>query len=90
VLLRGLRHRSRRNPDRRRNHPDPAWWDDLALITAGTLVIGGGPDSHLPQDQVRELASRIHGAEHITIDAGHLVHADRPAEFLAAVEAFLR
>jgi pimeloyl-ACP methyl ester carboxylesterase len=25
----------------------------------------------------------------VTIDAGHNVHAERPAEFLAAVEGFL-
>lgn len=26
-----------------RNRPDPAWWEDLNLITARTLVIAGGP-----------------------------------------------
>jgi len=26
----------------------------------------------------------------VTLDAGHHVHRDRPAEFVAAVDAFLR
>jgi len=28
--------------------PDPAWLHRLGSITAPTLVIGGGPDSHIP------------------------------------------
>jgi len=67
-----------------RNQPDPLWWDQLDRITARTLVIAGGPDSHLPQDQLLELAHRIPNAEHVTIAAGHCVHENRLAEFLAA------
>jgi pimeloyl-ACP methyl ester carboxylesterase len=72
-----------------RNLPDPAWWDGLTRITAPTLVIAGGPDSHLPQDQLAELAARIPHGRLVTIPAGHLVHAVRPVEFIAAVRDFL-
>jgi pimeloyl-ACP methyl ester carboxylesterase len=72
-----------------RNAPDPALWERLAAITAPTLVIGGGPASHLPQQELAEVATRIPGARLVTIDAGHLVHAVRPAGFLAEVDAFL-
>jgi 3-oxoadipate enol-lactonase len=39
--------------------PDPASLHRLSRITASAPVIGGGPDSHLPQDRVAELARRI-------------------------------
>ena len=38
--------------------PDPAWLERLSQITAKTLVIGGGPQSSVPQDRVAELARR--------------------------------
>ena len=41
------------------NDPDPAWWDRLAGISAPTLVVAGGPRSHLPQ---RELTRDGRGA----------------------------
>jgi 3-oxoadipate enol-lactonase len=69
--------------------PDPAWLDDLALITAPTLVIWGGPQSPMSAERVGELAQRIDGSRLVTIDAGHLVHATRPAEFLEVVSGFL-
>ena len=70
--------------------PDPAWWDRLGQVTAATLVIGGGPASHIPQDRVAELARRIPGARLETIPAGHLVHAEEPAAFTRSALAFLR
>jgi pimeloyl-ACP methyl ester carboxylesterase len=74
---------------KQRNDPDPAWWDDLSHITARTLVIAGGPDSHLPQDQLEALADRIPDASYLTIDAGHDAHTTRPEVFLAALLPFL-
>ena len=74
---------------RQRNHPDPAWWEDLNLITARTLVIAGGIDSHLPQDQIASLADRIPDAKLVTINAGHSVHTSRPDAFLAELLPFL-
>jgi pimeloyl-ACP methyl ester carboxylesterase len=70
--------------------PDPAWWAGLPSITARTLIIAGGEDSHVPQVQLAEAAQLIPDATLITIPAGHRVHTSRPAEFTAAVLAFLR
>ncbi|AOP47119.1 alpha/beta fold hydrolase [Streptomyces lydicus] len=73
-----------------RNDPDPRWWDALARIAAPTLVIAGGPDSHIPQEHLAEMAERIPDARLVTVEgAGHLVHEERPGEFLAAVTSFL-
>ena len=75
--------------DVRANHPDPLWWDHMGRITKPTLVIAGGPTSGIPQDRVVAVAERIPGSRLVTVDAGHLVHENRPEEFLAAVEPFL-
>ncbi|MGP8303478.1 alpha/beta fold hydrolase [Streptomyces inhibens] len=73
-----------------RNAPDPLWWDALEKITAPTLVIGGGPTSHVPQAHLAEMTDRIPDARLVTVEgAGHLVHEERPGEFLAAVNSFL-
>jgi pimeloyl-ACP methyl ester carboxylesterase len=72
------------------NDPDPAWWDRLGGITASTLIIAGGPDSHVPQDKLRDVSRLIPTCDLLTIPAGHQVHQERPDEFVAAVLAFLR
>jgi pimeloyl-ACP methyl ester carboxylesterase len=69
--------------------PDPVWWDALTAIKAPTLVIGGGPRSHVPPERLVEVACTIPDAELITIDAGHRIHSTRPAEFRDAVLEFL-
>ncbi|GLY02489.1 hydrolase [Actinoplanes sp. NBRC 101535] len=70
--------------------PDDALWSaTVAAIAAPTLVIGGGPASPIPQPDVAELAARLRDARLTTINAGHLIHATRPADFLAAVTEFL-
>jgi pimeloyl-ACP methyl ester carboxylesterase len=69
--------------------PDPAWWVQLSLITAPTLLISGGPASHIPLRQIAEAARAIPHSRLITIPAGHRVHSRQPAEFLAAVVPFL-
>ncbi|MFB7513415.1 alpha/beta fold hydrolase [Streptomyces sp. NPDC056144] len=70
------------------NAPDPAWRADAGRITVPTLVLAGGPSSHVPQDHLAGLAERIPGARLVTIDASHMMHEVRPAEFLAAVREF--
>ncbi|UNO38796.1 alpha/beta fold hydrolase [Streptomyces sp. MST-110588] len=73
-----------------RNAPDPRWWDGLPEITAPTLVIAGGPESHIPQQHLAEMAALIPDCRLVTIEgAGHLVHEERPLEYLDAVRAFL-
>jgi len=70
--------------------PDPAWLELLARISAATLVLAGGPDSHIAQDRVAELASRIPDARMATIRAGHLIHHAEPAAFTEVALRFLR
>ncbi|MFJ9638772.1 alpha/beta fold hydrolase [Streptomyces sp. NPDC101178] len=74
--------------DAQLNDPDPAGRERLAEITAPTLVIGGGPTSHIDQKQLARMADTIPGGAFVTIKAGHLVHTTRPEEFLAALRSF--
>jgi pimeloyl-ACP methyl ester carboxylesterase len=74
---------------RQRNDPDPAYWDRLRAITAPTLIVAGGAASQLPQEEMARMASLIPDCRLVTIEAGHLVHEDRPEEFAAAVDAFV-
>lgn len=67
-----------------------AWRGALRGIRARTLIIAGGPGSHVSQSQLTDMAAEIPDCELITIPAGHLVHAVRPAEFTAALTSFLR
>jgi pimeloyl-ACP methyl ester carboxylesterase len=69
--------------------PDPRWLERLSQITAKTLVLAGGPHSHVPQDGVAELARRIPGGRVVTIPVGHLIHHAAPELFIEAVSAFL-
>jgi 3-oxoadipate enol-lactonase len=60
------------------NEGNPAAWEGLVAITAPTLLIGGGPESHIPQDKLAAVAARIPRCDLVTIPAGHHVHAGRP------------
>jgi 3-oxoadipate enol-lactonase len=66
-----------------------SWRDSLRQIQAPALLIAGGPASHVDQDQLADMAALIPDCELVTIAAGHLVHAARPADFTAAVTGFL-
>ncbi|MFS0695472.1 alpha/beta fold hydrolase [Streptomyces nitrosporeus] len=59
----------------------------LGRITAPTPVIGG-TRSHVDQEQLRSPAGRTPGGRYAPVDAGHLVHADNPDGFLAALASF--
>jgi len=74
---------------RQLNEPNPAWWRRLSEITVPTLVVAGGPDSHVPQEELVEVGRWIPGCRLIDLGGGHRVHAERLAEFVAAVREFL-
>lgn len=67
-----------------------SWRDSLRDIRAPVLLVAGGPDSHVDQGQLADMATLIPDCQLITIAAGHLIHASSPAEFTAAVTSFLR
>jgi len=71
------------------NAGDPAAWAGLSAITAPTLLIGGGPGSHIPQDKLAAAAALIPRCDLVTIPAGHSVHAASPAEFASTVLGWL-
>jgi len=75
---------------RQLNTPDPSWWNDLPKITAPTLIIGGGPTSHVPQEKLTEVAQLIPECKLVTIEgAGHAVHQSRAEEYKALLRDFL-
>jgi len=69
--------------------PDPTWLELLDRITAKTLVLAGGPSSHVPQEGTAELARRITDGRVVTIACGHLIHAVEPMTFTKTVLPFL-
>ena len=71
------------------NDPTRRWWPQLSGILAPTLLVGGGPASSIPADELAEVARRIPDCTLVTIPAGHHVHAAEPDAFSAAVLAWL-
>ncbi len=71
------------------NAGDPAAWEGLAAITAPTLLIGGGPSSHIPHEKLADVAALIPRCDLITIPAGHNIHRSMPDAFIAAVLEWL-
>jgi pimeloyl-ACP methyl ester carboxylesterase len=70
--------------------PDPDWWARLPTITARTLLVSGGPTSHVAPSRMAELATVIPDATLSTVDVGHHIHRDQPDEFAGLVLPFLR
>ena len=73
----------------RSTSPVPAGSVGSAEIRVPTLVVGGGPTSPFPQDQMRAMADRIPHGSFQEIPVGHGVHREAPTAFLAAVTTFL-
>lgn len=68
--------------------PDSA--PGLAAIAAPTLVVVGAEDTLTPPAEARALHEAIAGSRLVEIaGAGHLANMERPAEFTAALRAFL-
>jgi pimeloyl-ACP methyl ester carboxylesterase len=71
------------------DYPDPQWGSIMSGISAPTLVIGGGPRSLVPQENLAELVQLLPDGRLVTIDTGHLVHATKPDDFIHHVLDFL-
>lgn len=67
------------------NDPFMRWWKHLPEITAPTLLVGGGPTSHVPQELLVDVYEAVPDCTLITIPAGHDVHESDPDAFAEAV-----
>ncbi|MFD7834106.1 alpha/beta fold hydrolase [Streptomyces sp. NPDC059761] len=63
--------------------------EDLAAVSAATLVIVTTADSLVPAGLQRRLAAAIPGAETAELASGHLPFAERPKEWLGLITDFL-
>jgi pimeloyl-ACP methyl ester carboxylesterase len=70
-------------------NPDPAWWQNTLQIAVPTLVIAGGAPSHIPQDDLHQLAASLVDGRLVEIPVGHLVHVAAPGEYVDAIGEFL-
>jgi 2-succinyl-6-hydroxy-2,4-cyclohexadiene-1-carboxylate synthase len=65
------------------------FWDRLDEIDCPTLVLTGALDDKYTAI-TKEVAARIEAARRVVIpEAGHNVHAERPAAFLTTLQQFL-
>jgi pimeloyl-ACP methyl ester carboxylesterase len=71
------------------NDPTRRWWTHLPDITAPTLLIGGGPTSHIPQHLLLEVSQLVPDCTLLTIPAGHNIHESEPDAFLDAILSWL-
>jgi pimeloyl-ACP methyl ester carboxylesterase len=69
--------------------PDQQWWDDLSSISAPTLVIHGGPTSHVPADRLEHMLTVLPDARLVAMDVGHRVHNNAPDAYADLVLTFL-
>jgi pimeloyl-ACP methyl ester carboxylesterase len=63
------------------NDPSRRWWPELPRISAPTLLVGGGPASTTPAEELAEVARLVPDCTLVTIPAGHHVHAAEPEAF---------
>lgn len=61
----------------------------LADITIPTLFIAGTHDLGAPAAAMRDMHERAAGSRYVELDAAHVSNIERPAEFNAALDAFL-
>ncbi len=69
--------------------PDELWWSQLSAITAPTLLIHGGPESHVPGYRLEEMTKLIPDCRLVTLPVGHRVHLSAPDPFAELVLPFL-
>ncbi len=71
------------------NDPSLRWWKHLPKITAPTLLVGGGPTSHIPQELLVDVSRAVPDCTLVTISAGHDVHESEPDAFAETVLGWL-
>jgi pimeloyl-ACP methyl ester carboxylesterase len=88
-VRRGFDRRAVTSAVRQLRVPDPAWWDRLPSIVAPTLVVSGGPRSHVSPRRLAEVARTVPDGRLVTIPVGHRVHSRSPDRFRDAVIPFV-
>ncbi|WP_167041184.1 alpha/beta hydrolase [Salinibacterium sp. ZJ454] len=71
------------------NDPTRRWWKQLPDIASRTLLIGGGPSSHVPQELLLEVSRLIPDCTLISIPVGHNIHETEPTEFSEVILRWL-
>ena len=61
--------------------PDPGWWTRLRSITCPTLIIAGGPTSHVDQVRLQEVSRSIGTCRFEEVNVGHSIHQAEPELF---------
>lgn len=69
--------------------PDPGWWSRLPDITAPTLLLYGGAESHVPGRRLEDVTKLIPNSRLVTIEVGHRVHNNDLDAFTDVVLPFL-
>lgn len=69
--------------------PQPDWWAGLSTINSPTILLAGGPKSHLDQSRFGLVANLMPSATVTTIEAGHRIHTHAPDRWLTTVRTFL-
>ncbi|MDP1584938.1 MAG: alpha/beta fold hydrolase [Bradyrhizobium sp.] len=63
----------------------------LKNIAVPTLVLSGSKDNNAPAPMMAKMATYIPGAHYVELEGvGHLANLERPGEFNAALDSFLR
>ncbi len=63
----------------------------LKNIAVPTLVLSGSKDNNAPAPMMAKMATYIPGAQYVELEGvGHLANLERPGEFNAALDQFLR
>lgn len=65
-------------------------WDDWLGSGCPALLVRGGASRLTRAEHLAEMAARRPRTRLVTLDAGHVVHADAPAAFAETVRGFLR
>lgn len=64
-------------------------WDDWLASKCPALLIRGRDSINMTATQFEEMAARRPITTMVTLNSGHMVHADDPAGFVQAVRTFL-
>lgn len=52
-------------------------------------MVSGGAASPVPREAIAELVRAVPDGRMVTVEAGHLVHATKPAAFIRRLAGFL-